>query len=119
MRLNRRRFLAQAGSALLGGLAAAAPLTVQGAAQGGESKSGNMAQPLERSSAGSRSVTLFLCGDVMTGRGIDQILPNPNQPHIFEPYMRSALGYVELAERATGRIKRPVDFAYIWGDALV
>jgi len=23
----------------------------------------------------SRSVKLFLCGDVMTGRGIDQILP--------------------------------------------
>ncbi len=77
-----------------------------------------MSQPSERSGAGARGVTLFLCGDVMTGRGIDQILPRPNKPHIFEPYMRSAAGYVELAERATGRIKRPVDFAYIWGDAL-
>ena len=77
-----------------------------------------MSQPPERSSAGARSVTLFLCGDVMTGRGIDQILPHPGKPHIFEPYMRSAMGYVELAERATGPIKRPVDFAYVWGDAL-
>ena len=66
----------------------------------------------------SRHITLFLCGDVMTGRGIDQILPHPGKPHLFEPYMRSALGYVELAEEVSGRIQRPVDFAYIWGDAL-
>lgn len=66
----------------------------------------------------SRKVTLFLCGDVMTGRGIDQILQHPSKPHLFEPYMGSAEGYVELAERATGPIKRSVDFTYIWGDAL-
>jgi len=64
------------------------------------------------------SVTLFLCGDVMTGRGIDQILPHPGEPHLYEPYLRSALGYVEIAEQATGPIGRPTDFAYIWGDAL-
>jgi len=63
-------------------------------------------------------VTLFLCGDVMTGRGIDQILPHPAQPHLFEPYMRSALGYVQLAEARSEPIPRPVDFDYIWGDAL-
>jgi poly-gamma-glutamate synthesis protein (capsule biosynthesis protein) len=63
-------------------------------------------------------VTLFLCGDVMTGRGIDQILPHPAAPHLFEPYMRSALGYVEIAEQATGPIGRAVDLAYVWGDAL-
>jgi poly-gamma-glutamate synthesis protein (capsule biosynthesis protein) len=67
----------------------------------------------------SRAVTLFVCGDVMTGRGIDQILPHPGKPHLYEPYMRSALDYVGIAERATGPIKRPVDFEYIWGDALV
>ena len=77
-----------------------------------------MFQPAERSSAESASVTLFLCGDVMTGRGIDQILPHPGEPHLYEPYMRSALGYVQLAEQANGPIPRPVDFAYIWGDAL-
>ena len=63
-------------------------------------------------------MTLFLCGDVMTGRGIDQILPHPSRPELHEPYVRSALRYVELAEEATGPIARPVDFAYIWGDAL-
>jgi len=74
-----------------------------------------MSQPPEPA---SHSVTLFLCGDVMTGRGIDQILPHPCKPHLFEPYMRSALGYVELAEKVAGPIRRPVDLAYIWGDAL-
>ncbi|MES1999313.1 MAG: CapA family protein [Pseudomonadota bacterium] len=66
----------------------------------------------------SHRITLFLCGDVMTGRGIDQILPHPGKPHLFESYMRSALGYVELAEAVSGRIERPVDFSYIWGDSL-
>ncbi len=62
--------------------------------------------------------TLFICGDVMTGRGIDQILPKPCDPAIREPYMDSALGYVQLAEAANGTIPRPVDASYIWGDAL-
>jgi poly-gamma-glutamate synthesis protein (capsule biosynthesis protein) len=66
---------------------------------------------------GSR-ITLFLCGDVMTGRGIDQILPHPSTPHLFESGMRSAIGYVELAERESGPIPRRVHHAYIWGDAL-
>ncbi len=61
---------------------------------------------------------LFLCGDVMTGRGIDQILRAPCDPSLDEPYVRSALDYVELAERASGPIPRAVDPAYIWGDAL-
>ena len=64
------------------------------------------------------STTLFLYGDVMTGRGIDQILPHPSQPQLFEPYVRSALGYVELAEEKGGPLPRSVDFAYVWGDAL-
>lgn len=64
------------------------------------------------------TLTLFLCGDVMTGRGVDQILPYPSEPHLFEPYVRSAIDYVALAERTLGTIKRPVEFSYIWGDAL-
>jgi len=63
-------------------------------------------------------VTLFLCGDVMTGRGIDQVLPFPGNPRLHEPYMHSAAAYVALAEQATGPMPRPVDFSYIWGDAL-
>jgi len=65
-----------------------------------------------------KPVTLFLSGDVMSGRGIDQILPHPSAPQLFEPSMRSALGYVELAEAAAGPIPRPVAFDYVWGDAL-
>jgi poly-gamma-glutamate capsule biosynthesis protein CapA/YwtB (metallophosphatase superfamily) len=64
------------------------------------------------------SVTLFLCGDVMTGRGIDQILAHPSPSGIQEPHVRDAREYVALAERANGRIPRPVNAAYIWGDAL-
>jgi poly-gamma-glutamate synthesis protein (capsule biosynthesis protein) len=63
-------------------------------------------------------VTLFLCGDVMTGRGVDQVLPFPGNPRLHEPYMKSAAGYVKLAERATGPMPRHVDFGYIWGDTL-
>lgn len=61
---------------------------------------------------------IFLCGDVMTGRGIDQILPHPGHPRLHEPYMNSALAYVELAERASGLIPRGVSYSYVWGDAL-
>ena len=64
------------------------------------------------------SITLFMCGDVMTGRGIDQVLPHPGNPVIHEWYMRSAGGYVDLAEEVNGPIPKPVDFSYIWGDAL-
>jgi poly-gamma-glutamate capsule biosynthesis protein CapA/YwtB (metallophosphatase superfamily) len=63
-------------------------------------------------------VTLFLCGDVMTGRGIDQILPYPGDPTLHEPSIRDAADYVKLAERFTGAIPHPCQFDYIWGDAL-
>ncbi len=63
-------------------------------------------------------ITLFLCGDVMTGRGIDQALPHPVDPRIYEPYVKSARRYLELAERENGPIPDPVDMAYIWGDVL-
>ncbi|HLS79881.1 MAG TPA: CapA family protein [Steroidobacter sp.] len=69
-------------------------------------------------SAAANTVRLFLCGDVMTGRGVDQILPHPSAPQLYEPYVSSACEYVELAERAHGRISKPTDFSYIWGDAL-
>ncbi|HEU4995520.1 MAG TPA: CapA family protein, partial [Gemmatimonadaceae bacterium] len=62
-------------------------------------------------------VKLFLCGDVMLGRGVDQILPDSCPPALLEPYVDSALDYVKLAERAHGPIPRPVDYAYVWGVA--
>ncbi|BCH17464.1 CapA family protein [Mesorhizobium sp. L-2-11] len=64
------------------------------------------------------SAKLFLCGDVMLGRGIDQILASPGDPHLSERYVKSATTYVELAERVSGPIPRKVDEAYVWGDAL-
>ncbi len=63
-------------------------------------------------------VTLFVCGDVMLGRGIDQVLPHPSDPELHEPVVRSALDYVARAERVNGPIPRPVDLAYVWGDGL-
>src|SRR6266581_2212779 len=64
------------------------------------------------------SLRLFLCGDVMTGRGIDQALPHPGNPVLYEPYVCDAREYVDLAEKANGPIPRAVAFEYIWGDAL-
>lgn len=63
-------------------------------------------------------VTLLLLGDVMTGRGVDQILPYSSNPILHEPYLKSALDYLKLAERASGPIARPVSMQYVWGDAL-
>ncbi len=63
-------------------------------------------------------LTLFLCGDVMTGRGIDQILPHAVEPRLYEPWITDARDYVTLAEQVNGPIPRPVDLAYPWGDAL-
>jgi poly-gamma-glutamate capsule biosynthesis protein CapA/YwtB (metallophosphatase superfamily) len=62
-------------------------------------------------------VLLFACGDVMTGRGVDQILPHPGDPHLREDYVDDARAYVRLAEQANGPIPRPVSFAWPWGDA--
>jgi poly-gamma-glutamate capsule biosynthesis protein CapA/YwtB (metallophosphatase superfamily) len=66
----------------------------------------------------ARPVRLFLCGDVMIGRGIDQILPHPSDPILHESYARSALDYVRFAEAADGPIPRRIDPSYIWGVAL-
>lgn len=67
----------------------------------------------------SSVIRIFMCGDVMTGRGIDQILPYPSDPIIHEPYLKNAKDYVRLAEEKNGAIPRPVSFSYIWGDALL
>lgn len=46
-------------------------------------------------------MTLFLCGDVMLGRGVDQVLPHPGDPELRERCAGDARAYVRLAERAT------------------
>jgi poly-gamma-glutamate capsule biosynthesis protein CapA/YwtB (metallophosphatase superfamily) len=65
-----------------------------------------------------KSLRLFLCGDVMCGRGIDQVLAHPCSPEIYEDYMRSAEDYVQLAEQANGLIPRRNEPSYVWGAAL-
>jgi poly-gamma-glutamate synthesis protein (capsule biosynthesis protein) len=64
------------------------------------------------------SIILFMAGDVMTGRGIDQVLPYPGDPRLYEPYVKDARDYVEMAEVVNGSIQKPVQCHYIWGDAL-
>jgi len=64
------------------------------------------------------TITLLLAGDVMTGRGIDQVMPEPLPPVLYERWVKDAREYVRLAERVHGEIKAPVTVAYIWGDAL-
>ena len=54
----------------------------------------------------------------MTGRGIDQILPNAGDPQIHESYLRSSADYVRLAEMRSGRLPPEIPFSYPWGDAL-
>ena len=60
----------------------------------------------------------FLCGDVMCGRGIDQVLAHPCSPELYESYVRSAEDYVALAEQVNGKIPRRNGPDYIWGAAL-
>lgn len=62
--------------------------------------------------------TILLTGDVMLGRGIDQILGQSNTPELYEPFACSALTYVALAEARSGPIPSPVPCHYVWGDAL-
>ncbi|MGY1778717.1 CapA family protein [Geodermatophilus sp. SYSU D01036] len=63
-------------------------------------------------------VSLFVSGDVMLGRGIDQLLPHRGDPTLAESVLRDARDYVRLAERVHGPVPRPVDPSWPWGDAL-
>jgi poly-gamma-glutamate synthesis protein (capsule biosynthesis protein) len=67
---------------------------------------------------GEPSTTLFLAGDVMTGRGIDQILVRPSAPELHEPFVTDAREYLRLAEQVSGPVPRGVAPEYIWGDAM-
>jgi len=67
---------------------------------------------------GHDPVVLSLAGDVMTGRGIDQVLGQPGDARLQERTGASARTYVELAEAVNGPIPAPVEQAWPWGDAL-
>ncbi len=97
------------------GLIGATPRFSTAAPHNGERS--QVAQNRETPATGT-AITLFLCGDVMTGRAVDQVLPHPGDPRLYEPYVRDARRYVQLADAVNGPIGTPVDFAYVWGDAL-
>ena len=78
----------------------------------------NVGNAAARPSSDSALITLFMCGDVMTGRGIDQVLPRPSDPRLYESYVKDATRYVELAQSVSGPFPKRVDFSYPWGDAL-
>ena len=65
-----------------------------------------------------RTRTLLLTGDVMLGRGIDQLLPNPGDPRLIERYVDDARYYVRAAGSQNGRIRPPLPVTWPWGDAL-
>jgi poly-gamma-glutamate capsule biosynthesis protein CapA/YwtB (metallophosphatase superfamily) len=61
---------------------------------------------------------IFLTGDVMTGRAIDQLLPHPGDPTLREAVVSDARTYIRLAEQTNGPIPAPIDFEWPWGEAL-
>jgi poly-gamma-glutamate capsule biosynthesis protein CapA/YwtB (metallophosphatase superfamily) len=61
---------------------------------------------------------IFLTGDVMTGRAIDQLLPHSGDPTLHESVVSDARTYISLAEQKNGPIPAPIDFEWPWGDAL-
>jgi poly-gamma-glutamate synthesis protein (capsule biosynthesis protein) len=64
------------------------------------------------------AVSIFLAGDVMTGRAVDQIQAERSDPTLREPYLKDARDYVRLSERVSGPVPAPVAPAYIWGEGL-
>lgn len=113
-RQERRAFLVQTGGAILCGLSA--HVSVPQSLDPARAQSG--APSDERAHGGAGGLRLFLCGDVMAGRGIDQVMSHPGDPRLYEDYVKSAAVYVEIAERANGPIPRGVAPQYVWGDAL-
>ncbi|MGQ0741002.1 MAG: CapA family protein [Alphaproteobacteria bacterium] len=70
--------------------------------------------------AAGGDIGIILCGDVMLGRGIDQILPHPGDPTLHEDWrgVVSARTYVELAEQENGPLPAERGLDYVWGDAI-
>ena len=48
------------------------------------------------------NTTLFLAGDVMTGRGLDQAMQHPGSPTLHEPSVRDARRYRDLCRSSYG-----------------
>lgn len=63
-------------------------------------------------------IKLALAGDVMVGRGVDQLFEQSNSPELRERYVDDARIYVDLARRAHGSVPAAVSRSYVWGEAL-
>ena len=113
IKLNRRALLALAGGGAFGAIT---PRT--SSPQDSKRVLAEMRKPMNTPPGNSNLITMFMCGDVMVGRGVDQVLPRPSNPRIHERYLKNSIRYVEIAEKANGPIPKPVDFSYVWGDAL-
>lgn len=61
---------------------------------------------------------LFLGGDVMIGRGLDQAFRESVDPILHEPWVKDASVYLKLAEEKSGPVATPVEPGYPWGEAL-
>ncbi len=112
-RLDRRSFIAGTSGAILCALSGPAGATGPGAGAAHSPSEG-----VAMTSGPGVALRLLLCGDVMTGRGIDQIQRHSCNPRLYERYVKSAQEYVAIAEQANGPIPRGVDPSYVWGDVL-
>jgi poly-gamma-glutamate synthesis protein (capsule biosynthesis protein) len=63
-------------------------------------------------------LTLFLAGDVMLGRGIDQILKYKNDPELFESFIKDARYYIPETMKNFSEKEKYVGPDYVWGDLL-
>lgn len=120
--MTRRTFLAWTTKATLAVATAATSVgTLAASAQRRAAPAGGASDPSAGTTASRSPATplrLFLAGDVMTGRGIDQALPRSVDPTLREPWVRDARRYLELAEAANGPIDPPLAYDQVWGDTL-
>ncbi|XP_013400753.1 uncharacterized protein LOC106166649 [Lingula anatina] len=65
-------------------------------------------------------VRVFMAGDLILGRGIDQILPHPSDPTLYEAHTGTtdARSYTKQVVSKKGALPKDPSFDYIWGDAL-
>lgn len=61
---------------------------------------------------------LFLCGDVMLGRAIDQLFKYKNDPTLYESFVKSALYYLPPTMKKYSNPNTYVNYDYIWNSLL-
>jgi poly-gamma-glutamate synthesis protein (capsule biosynthesis protein) len=61
---------------------------------------------------------IFFAGDVMLGRGVDQLFAHRSRPELVERWVHDARDYVKLVESRSGPIATPVSPSYPWGELL-